>query len=218
MTYHRVEPKDYRFDATTDDTGALLRALDVRDTVKGGRMHVTGRSDGPLPKHDLKGRIDVDNYTLVGAPSLASVLTFASLTGLLDTLNGNGIWFEKLESDFTLSDGVVRTDLLHAYGAAIGITAKGKVNLDESNLDLEGTVVPAYTFNRLINSIPIISTILTGGEGEGVLAFTYSLKGPLANPVASVNPLSVLAPGFLRKLFGALDGETPTVFPEGPER
>ena len=218
MTYHRVEPNDYRYEATTDDTGALLRALDVRDTVKGGRMHVTGRSDGPMPKHDLKGRIDIDDYTLVGAPALAEILTVASFTGLMDTLSGNGIWFEKLESDFTLTDGVVRTDLLHAYGAAIGITAKGEVNLDESRLDLEGTVVPAYTINSFLNWIPGLGWLLTGGEGEGVLAFTYSLKGPLADPKASVNPLSVLAPGFLRKLFGVFDGETPTVFPEGPTR
>lgn len=218
MTYHRVEPNDYRFDATTDDTGALLRALDVRDTVKGGVMHVTGRSDGPIPKYDLEGRIDIDDYTLVGAPALAEILTVASFTGLMHTLSGKGIWFEKLESDFTLSDGVVRTDLLHAYGAAIGITAKGEVNLDETNLDLEGTVVPAYSINSFLNWIPGLGWLLTGGEGEGVLAFTYSLKGPLDDPKASVNPLSVLAPGFLRKLFGVFDGETPTVFPEGPER
>ncbi|MDH3596031.1 MAG: hypothetical protein OEM93_14410, partial [Rhodospirillales bacterium] len=85
-------------------------------------------------------------------------------------------------------------------------------------LDLEGTIVPAYTFNRILGAIPILGRILTGGEGEGLFAFTYEMKGALDDPEVSVNPLSALAPGFLRGLFGGIDGDEATVYPEGRER
>ena len=48
---------------------------------------------------------------------------------------------------------------------------------------------------------PLIGTILTGGEGQGLLAANYRMSGPAADPQVSVNPLSALAPGFLRQLF-----------------
>jgi hypothetical protein len=53
----------------------------------------------------------------------------------------------------------------------------------------------------VISSIPLIGDILTGGAGGGLFAFTYTIRGSFADPSVSVNPLSVLAPGFLRRLF-----------------
>ena len=44
----------------------------------------------------------------------------------------------------------------------------------------------------------IIGDILTGGDA--LFAATYSMKGPSSNPKITMNPLSVLAPGFLRKI------------------
>jgi hypothetical protein len=66
--------------------------------------------------------------------------------------------------------------------------------------------------------------LLIGGEGEGVLAVTYSIDGPISEPEVSVNPLSVLTPGFLRGLFGlAGDGEVgedskPATFPRTADK
>ena len=59
---------------------------------------------------------------------------------------------------------------------------------------------------------------MTGGEGEGLLGFVYEMEGELDDPEVSVNPLSALAPGFLRGLFGGIDGDEATVYPEGPGR
>ena len=67
---------------------------------------------------------------------------------------------------------------------------------------LKGTVIPAYTINRILGSIPILGQILTGGKNEGLFAANYALRGRLDDPVVTVNPLSVLAPGILRKLVG----------------
>ena len=39
------------------------------------------------------------------------------------------------------------------------------------------------------------------GQGGGVFAADYTVRGPLADPKVSVNPLSALTPGFLRGVF-----------------
>ena len=55
----------------------------------------------------------------------------------------------------------------------------------------------------MLGRIPVLGNILTGGEkGGGVFAATYTMTGPMEEPVILVNPLSALTPGFLRNLFG----------------
>jgi hypothetical protein len=68
-------------------------------------------------------------------------------------------------------------------------------------VELSGTVVPSYTVNRVLGKIPILGGLLTGGKDEGLFAANYKMNGPLEDPKVNVNPLSILAPGILRRLF-----------------
>ena len=52
-----------------------------------------------------------------------------------------------------------------------------------------------------------------GREGEGAFAVTYSVTGPISDPQISVNPLAVLAPGFIRTLFNALTDDSADAVP-----
>lgn len=63
--------------------------------------------------------------------------------------------------------------------------------------------------NSLLSSIPLVGEILTGGSG--LIAATYTMKGPSKDPQVSVNPLSILTPGFLRKILfeGGFEGKAP---------
>ncbi|MEK6205750.1 MAG: hypothetical protein N2B02_09000, partial [Amylibacter sp.] len=38
-------------------------------------------------------------------------------------------------------------------------------------------------------------------RGEGLFSFVYKVKGTSEDPIISVNPLSVLAPGVFREIF-----------------
>ena len=210
----------YDFSAETNDMGSVLNALNVLETVIGGELRITGKSDRTALDAPVRGQIEATGYELVNAPAMASMLTVASFTGILDLLKGEGIRFDRLTGDFSFWQNVLTTDLLRAYGPALGFTAKGDVDLRDDVIDLEGTAVPAYTINRVLGAIPVLGWILVGGEGEGLLAVTYRMKGPLEKPTVSVNPLAALAPGFLRGLFGfigsgddeALDTE-PSLYP-----
>ena len=174
--------------------------------MQGGRLLIEGARSDRSWNTPLQGSILIEEFKLVEAPVLAQILTLASFTGILNVLGGEGISFLEVTGAFTAQRGKVSTELLRAYGPAIGLTSKGFVDFDEDVVDLEGTVVPAYTVNRVLGAIPLLGDILTGGEGEGLFAVTYAIDGPLENVEVSVNPLSVLAPGFLRNLFDLGDG------------
>jgi len=53
--------------------------------------------------------------------------------------------------------------------------------------------------------------LLLGGEGQGLFAANYRATGSAADPQISVNPLSALTPGFLRRLFQPNFGVPPQV-------
>mgnify|MGYP006179232599 CR=1 FL=1 len=43
--------------------------------------------------------------------------------------------------------------------------------------------------------------LFLGGPKEGLIAITFEVVGPATGPTLRVNPMSAVAPGFLRKLF-----------------
>jgi len=201
MDYGPQDEGGYGFVFESNDMGAALRALGKFDTIHGGRVAIVGTSAGPLPNAPLEARIEARDYVLVDAPAMVRLLTVASLTGISDSMKGEGIRFSRLIGAFTLTDGIMETELLRAFGPALGLTARGKIDFDESRVELEGTAVPAYSVNRVLNLIPLLGPILTGGEGGGLFAVTYRMTGDLDDPNVNVNVLSALAPGFLRALF-----------------
>ena len=219
VAYHADEAGPSQLSAEADDIGALLRALGVVETVAGGRLQINGARAGAANDGPFRGHIDVRDFVLTEAPNLARLLTIASFSGLVDLLGGAGIRFDQLVGDFTLTEGVLASDLLRAYGDALGLTAEGQIDLDSLEAEIAGTLVPAYSINRVLGNIPLLGPVLTGGEGQGVVAVTYGIEGDLRKPQISVNPLSALTPGFLRALFGIFDGEAPNpdtlkTFPE----
>jgi uncharacterized protein YhdP len=139
---------------------------------------------------------------------------------VLELLGGEGIGFQGMDGEFVLDDGVATTELMRIYGAALGLTAKGQIDFDEDAIDLAGVVVPAYSINNFLSKIPLLGTLLTGGEGEGLFAVVYTVEGPVDDPEVSVNPLSALTPGFLRNIFtpGQPGDEPPQALPERKER
>ncbi|MBK1695728.1 hypothetical protein CKO21_00520 [Rhodovibrio salinarum] len=186
------------------DSGAMLRALNIYDSIEGGTMRIDGTARSSSPSSPLDVQVRISDFRLVDAPTMARILTLGSFTGIRNVMQGEGITFQSLTGKVVYDRGQLTTDLLHAYGSALGVTLQGAVNLDSEELDLSGVVVPAASTNRVLGNIPVLGTLLTGGEGQGLFAVSYAVTGALGEPNVSVNPLSALAPGFLRGLFGRL--------------
>ena len=186
-----------------------MRASGISSNVVGGRLDVHGTTDVARAGQPISGHLHMSAYRVVGAPILARVLSVALLTGVVDSLSGEGIGFSQLDADFAYFGGRVEVTNARSAGPAIGVTASGALDLDGDAIDLNGTIVPANALNSLPGKIPLIGKLLTGGGG-GLFAATYKVNGPMSDPKVSVNALSTLAPGFLRNLFGSLPGKSPT--------
>jgi len=127
--------------------------------------------------------------------------------------------FSKARVDFTRTAGRLDFKDAAVFGSQVGFTLGGYIDQARDRVDISGTFVPAYGLNNAFAQVPLFGPLLGGGQYEGLFAVNFRVAGPVANPVLTVNPLSAVAPGFLRKLFGAGSGEQPTgSLPSIPER
>lgn len=202
---------------TNSNAGAFLRAVDVSDRVYNGELHIDASYDDIKTPAPLVGRLHISKFKLKNSEILARIISIGSLSGLANVLTGEGIDFDGFKSDIGALAGVVNVTKGRAESNALGLTVEGSVDTNASFLDLKGVVVPANSLNSLFGKLPIIGA-LAGGEGEGLIAFNYSVKGPMADPKVFVNPLSGLTPGFLRGIFTAGDKKVETVPNQAAEK
>ena len=205
------EPEKRDLSFSSDDLGSTLSLLNVTNNIVGGRIAVTGHVSDAAGKRVLRGHVTGDNYNLIHAPGLAKVLSLTSLNAIGSLLAGSGIPFSTVRGDFAYSEDHLIIENFLAYGGAIGVTANGVLELGPHRLDLQGTIVPAYTLNSMIGDIPVFGSLLLGGEGQGLFAANYRATGSAADPQVWVNPLSALTPGFLRRLLQPNFGNPPQV-------
>lgn len=189
---------------STRNAGAFLDALDIYNTMRGGELNIQGTQISGLGANDFRGTIDIRNFKVVKAPILAKLVNAFSLSGLEALLGNEGIDFKRLRGEFDWresKDGrIISIRNGKTSGASIGLTFGGVINQDKDTIDLSGTVVPVAGVNKVVSQIPIVGELLTGGKDGGVIAATYAVKGSSNDPQVFVNPLSVLAPGFLRSI------------------
>nr|WP_256476086.1 DUF3971 domain-containing protein [Siccirubricoccus soli] len=193
-----------------EDGGALLRALDVLDSVQGGRLNVTASYRELRPGAPLTGTAELEQFVVREAPAAAKLLQAMTLYGLVEAMQGGrGLVFARLVAPFSLTPGELVLRDARAFSASLGVTAKGRIGRRAGMIDVEGTIVPAYVFNTLLGNIPLLGRLFSPEAGGGVFAGTYQVRGRLADPDVSVNPLAALTPGFLRGIFGLRPSETP---------
>ena len=184
------------------DAGATLKAFGLYDKIKGGTLSIQSKAKSGANIKDLTGEARLMNFSVRNAPALAKLLGAMSLPGVEDLLNNDGVVFEKLVSDFEWrfrDNGnilVVRNG--RTSGNSLGLTFEGVTNMGDSTIDIAGTIIPLSGVNKVLGQIPVLGQILSGGDA--LIAATYNMKGETRDPRVTINPLSVLAPGFLRKV------------------
>ncbi|HWA23039.1 MAG TPA: DUF3971 domain-containing protein [Caulobacterales bacterium] len=185
----------------SEDAGFAARAIVGVDNVKGGKVEATGLwtfGENPTAVINVKAR----TFLVSKVPAMAHLLSsVASLTGMVETLNGQGISFTDLDAPMTMADGKLMLTDCRAAGPSLGITAKGAVNLSSGALDIDGVLVPSYGLNSFLGNLPILGDLLVSRRGEGIFGITYSVHGDSQNPRVGVNPLSAITPGILRRIF-----------------
>ncbi len=183
------------------DGGAVLRALDIVDTVQGGRLSLEARYDDTQADPPLSGTAELSEFHLRDAPAIGKLLQAVTVYGVVDALRGPGLLFSHLTLPFRYAGDALDIGEARAFSLSLGITAQGRIDVARKLADIKGTIVPAYVFNSLLGRIPLIGRLFSPERGGGLVAVNYTVRGALADPAISVNPLSALTPGFLRGLF-----------------
>lgn len=192
---------DQSIDARSDNIGAFLAGVFGVTSIKGGTGHLSLDLSGGADAA-RGGVIEAGGLRVVNAPVLAKIFAAGSLSGLSDLVNGDGIELSNAYAAFTLEKGRVLISEARATGPSVGLTAQGAFGLGpEGTYDLSGAVAPAYGVNSILGRTPVIGDLFVSRDGEGLLALSYSVDGPSAEPRITVNPLSALAPGVLRRMF-----------------
>jgi hypothetical protein len=195
------------FRMTAGNAGEALRAFEIFPDMIGGRMSTEGRFDDSDPAHPLRAKLRVKNYQIVNTPILARLLGLLSLSGIRNALAGKGIQFSTLDMPLQARKGVISIEEGRAFGSALGLTFSGLVDTNAETLNIQGQLVPFYAVNSAIGHVPLVGDIMTGGEeGGGVFSASYWVAGPLDDPQISVNPVTVLFPGFLRWILETFEG------------
>lgn len=191
----------------TDRFGLLLEGVFGVTSVSGGDaiLTATDLDDGPVA-----GRLKAQEILIKDAPTVARLLSVGSLDGLEAVLNGEGLSFTEFDSDIQFEDGALRLVDARLTGSALGLSANGTVDLGEGAFALRGAVAPAYGVNSFFAHVPGVGELFVPRQGEGVFAFAYRVDGPIGTPVISVNTLTALTPGILRRLFDPAAGKNPT--------
>jgi hypothetical protein len=195
--------------ADTTDAGEVAKGLFGVKDLKGGHASINGR----LVEGGADLNVEVHDVRVVHAPAMAQLLTVASFKGLADTLNGEGMLFTRVWAPVQIRGSKLVLADARATGSALGITAQGVADIDAGKLDIHGTLAPAYALNSAVGSVPVLGQILTSRKGEGIVGLGYQAKGSIDKPQVMVNPLSLVTPGILRRIFEGSSQPPPAAAP-----
>jgi hypothetical protein len=192
----------------TDDAGALFRFADMYPRMFGGQMWVA--LDPPTQEQSPQiGTLYIRSFAVRGEPALERVVS-----GAPGAAGTTGVDFSEMRTDFTrypgkmtIREGIVR-------GPLVGATIEGQVDYVRDDVHLRGTFVPFYGLNNMFGQIPIVGLFLGGGSKEGLLGINYEAVGPPGAPRISVNPVSAIAPGLLRKFIPSPGSFDPNFVPQ----
>jgi hypothetical protein len=192
---------------TAGDTGLLARALFSFAGLTGGDLVITallpGRATDPdaganVP--DFQGNLAITNFRMVKQSFFARLFSSVSFTGIADLLQNQGITMDKFQTAFSSKNSVVSIKGA-IFSGGIGGTADGYIDRPKNQVAVKGSLIPAYSLNSFVSNVPLLGNLLASKKGEGIFGVTYAMTGPTDQLDLSINPLSMLTPGFLRRIW-----------------
>lgn len=195
-------PNASRLMILSEDAGSLLTFTDLYKHMENGRLVANMQMGGA----SLSGVLTIDGFLLRDEPALrrlvaesAPATDASGKPRKIDpgemAFNRLQVRFERAGSRLIMNDGVMNGD-------SIGLTVDGWLDIAHDAVDMKGTFVPAYAVNNLFSKIPVFGAILGGGSNEGLIGVNFRVEGKISSPSLSVNPLSAIAPGIFRQIFG----------------
>lgn len=204
-----MEPDKGRLKTTmlSANAGAALRFLDIYNKVRGGEIYVTMRRDnsgkdvGSVSMKDFYLVNEKRIRRLIAAPRQPAYNERSGVQNQIRRIDSNNVSVNRVYGDIIKGRDslVLTTGFLR--GGDVGAKFKGLVYDGKGRMNLSGTFLPAYGLNNFASKIPILGLALGRGTTRGLIGVTFRLTGEAKNPQVTVNPFSLIAPGFLREIF-----------------
>ena len=179
----------------SDKSKPFLLGLNFAKGFTNGKLNFV--SEKIANKHSLT-KVTLSKFYVKEMPILANLLSLTSFTGIIDTLSGKGVYFEKSYLEFSTIDEVLTIKDAYGTGDSLGFTLEGSIQKD-GFVSIEGNLVPAYLVNNIIKQIPLLGKIITGKEGDGVFGASFKIKGQPEALKTVVNPIRTLTPRFVQR-------------------
>ena len=181
----------------TNNAGAAMSDAGVTDGLEGGALELSLIPNPRTGAYD--GQVTILNSTVKNLPALTRLLNIVTIVGLLDQLVSQGISFTEVEAEFSFSEDMLQLKRGTAIGPSLGVRMNGEWNMARETVDLAGTITPFSPLSELARSTPL--QIFGFKKGAGLGAISFAVRGKEQNLDVHANPLSAIAPGFLREPF-----------------
>jgi hypothetical protein len=210
-------PRVFTVDA--EDTGEALKLIGIYRSMRGGEGRLELNIDG-AGAAERRGTMRVRRFRIIGDPVVSDMASAYNDDGQPAIKQGTRgqqvvreqIDFDRLRASFATGNGQLVIEDMEVVGPILGATLRGKLDYRTEQVHLGGTYTPLSGLNRALSGVPLFGEVLTGPRREGIVAMTFAIQGPMANPQFVPNPLSLMTPGFLREIF-QMAPSNPTVTP-----
>ena len=185
------------------DGGAAIRAANLYSKVAGGQIEFYAllNAEGTAVQ---KGKLVLRDFEVRNEAALAELDAAGKPKRDAPRRDGprrDALSFAKLSLPFTSDNRFICIGEALVRGPELGASAAGLIRKADGAIDIAGTITPAYALNAALGDIPLLGDIITGGKGQGIIGVTFAMGGTVDKPDFQMNPISAVAPGFLRKFF-----------------
>jgi hypothetical protein len=183
------------------DAGAALRAANIYSKVSGGQIELFAQLGSVADSSIQRGQLVVRNFEVRDETALSDIDHPNTARGQKTGPRREALTFTRFTMPFSTDKTFVRIGDSLLKGPDMGASLQGVIRKRDGAIDIGGTIIPAYALNAALSDVPLLGEILTGGKGQGVFGLNFALRGTMSQPQFVVNPVSAIAPGFLRRLF-----------------
>lgn len=185
---------------TSNQAANIISAFDISKNLDKGRMSFDGIYN---LDNSLDGKLIVENFNLTHAPILVRIANLTSITlgyGFIEMLK-KGVSFSRLECGIHYKNGLIKLNECIQKGKILNLLYDGAIDLNSNRIKVDGQFIPANIINTIVKNIPFMGKFISGGDDSGAIGVNFWIYGDLNNPKIGANPLSIITPGILRKIF-----------------
>ena len=189
-------------------TGRLTARLNLK--AKRGFLPLSSGMDGDARLMATDGSL----YRFVVLSKIFSIINIVSITDLFQS----GLPYSGISGDYTIKDGVIKTENMVFKSKTLRMGAIGKITMPTKRMKATLSLHPFVTVDKIVSTIPIAGWILIGKQG--IISMYYRIKGPLT--ALKVEPMTAKGMGknilgiFGRLLTAPIKALEPLIPEKGP--